>query len=350
MKRRNQHKNLSLLQAKRFRRKLRFKSYLKRKNIRKNRPKKDRPKIIRLEDFKGYIQYRAPSNLSFINNAEEFVAMVNTLNRINDSLRPTFLNLSRVQQISHDAIPVLTSLAIKSIKDFGGNFPSSLECRSFLLKSGYFRILRQKDFIIKSDVIYLGKKDIFTLSSKEVKSGAANELFKIISNAIWGQERRMMRLYGMLMDLMENTEAHADPNNAGSENWWLTIKVDIKNREAYFAFMDHGVGIIESLKTKPESNLMKKWLETMKASLKSNIEIINSMLDGEHKSRTGLPNRGKGIPELKRSYSRNFIKNLVIITNDVYIDLDKSIDKRVNPSFSGTFINWKIDQSCLPVT
>lgn len=44
----------------------------------------------------------------------------------------------------------------------------------------------------------------------------------------------------------------------------------------------------------------------------------------------------------------NGFTNLVVITNNVYLDFDKNIIQEINVPFSGTYYFWKVDKTCNP--
>jgi len=78
----------------------------------------------------------------------------------------------------------------------------------------------------------------------------------------------------------------------------------------------------------------------------NNADLLKLILDGTlHRSVTGKDYRGKGLPGIAGALRRNQISNLHIITNDVYCQPDKDFYKKLETSFSGTFVYLELGQT-----
>src|SRR5690606_41272601 len=84
------------------------------------------------------------------------------------------------------------------------------------------------------------------------------------------------------------------------------------------------------------------------AVFKNNAAVLEKAYKKGIESQTGLPWRGEGLPTIYELYNDNIITNLVVITNNVYLDFDKNIFKEINVPFSGTYYFWKVDKTCKP--
>ena len=71
-------------------------------------------------------------------------------------------------------------------------------------------------------------------------------------------------------------------------------------------------------------------------------------MDGTlHKTATGKPYHGKGLPGINKARERNQISNLNIITNSVHANLDNNSFQIMSKSFSGTFVYWELNNENL---
>ena len=130
---------------KQFRRKLRFRDYKKRKNrsfVRLSQLVKSRLKRER-EKFWNYEFIKAPANFSLIDNTEEMLRFIASLNKAFMKRRKAFVQLHSIKNMSDDAIVLLLSnvLEFKSARiDFNGSRPANLSIARRLQKSGFFDI------------------------------------------------------------------------------------------------------------------------------------------------------------------------------------------------------------------
>lgn len=288
----------------------------------------------------------APNVFCIKENPQEVVRFINKLNRYLETRTPVFIDLSRVEYIAHDAIVVLLSILSlfkKRHVDFNGNFPADEKCCKILRDSGFFSNLYETQSI-KYDTSIRSKNDI-RKHGKEASGEVAKDLIAICTQNIWGQKCRCQGVYRILIELMQNTHAHASHQAPGVENWWLAVNYDpVANKEC-FSFVDYGIGVFTSLEGKKENEkfygmikeLRKRFIEP------NNAKVLKCILDGDlHKTSTGESYRGKGLPGIKQSLERNQISNLYIITNDAYANVNESKFITLSHAFNGTFIYWEL--------
>ena len=289
----------------------------------------------------------APSNFCIKENPNEVVRFINRLNKCVDSRTSVFINLERIVSISHDAIVILLSLKtqFKALRiPFNGNFPIDQVCSLKLRQSGFFSNLYDSKTIIRYDTS-ASSKNIIRKHGKETHGNIAKELIKICSMNIWNQECRCQGVYRILLELMQNTHAHACVEKEGGENWWLSVNYDPDKNKECFSFVDYGVGVFKSLMNKKAGNKFFGALDTIRQKLlePNNAKILNLILEGElHRTSTGHYYRGKGLPGIKTALERNQIDNLYIITNDAYGNVCKNKFVTLQHSFNGTFIYWEL--------
>lgn len=129
---------------------------------------------------------------------------------------------------------------------------------------------------------------------------------------------------------MQNTFDHAYKKNASINNWYLYAnKVE---SGIVFYFFDNGAGVINTAH--------KQLIDKFKISKKS---LLESVLNGEFRSRTKFPNRNKGFPEIKSFLDSDYVGLQMILTNEVRYFKDKDnhipLDDLKN-SFQGTLLVW----------
>lgn len=338
-----------------MKKKLRGKNIFKEKKIKGRYIVTKEKKIYRLkeeivhdESLKKYDVISAPNNFSFIENPEETSVFINKLEDLYLKQRRVYVDLKKIVFLDYSAVTVLVSVMFsfkaRNIK-FNGNFPDDLVLAKMLIDSDFFKNLKRE---ITNRIEYsVGKENqIFTRANKEVNSELGLIVMAEASQTIWNEKRICKGLQRTLLELMQNTNNHASVSKKGEKHWWLSVNHDKTNKKVSFIFVDYGIGIFESLKNKPQDNKWFGWFEKLKDKLNSNFnyEILKLLLDGEmHMTVTGKHFRGKGLPGIKEVFDREQISNLIVISNDVYANVNKNIYYRLDNEFSGTFVSWELN-------
>jgi hypothetical protein len=335
-----------------FKRKLAHKEYKRQKNISElglSKPKREYKR--KFEDpFKNYTKVHAPTILSFIENTNEVAEFIDKLKRLYDQRKKVFVVLKDVEQITYDAIVVLLSIMVKfksSKIDFNGDFPENDEAHQILNQSRFIEYLFKS--FKESDRYNLGQKSsILTHAWKDVDSELGSKSIRQASKTIWGEERRCQGVQRTLIELMLNTNNHADDTKKGEKHWWLSVHHDDKNKKVSFAFIDFGVGVFTSLNNKRSSSKFYGALDKLKEKAKygDNSELLRLLLDGTlHKTATNKSFHGKGLPGINMALKRNQISNLNIITNNVHANAETETYQTISKFFSGTFVYWELNQN-----
>jgi len=325
------------------------KSKLKRKFKRKGLLGKSRVQRKQNNAVSKYTKISAPINFSFIDDPESTIKFLIKLENLYLKGRSVFVDLNDLKSLDHSAVTVLVSVMFsfksRSIP-FNGNFPKKKELAQKLINSGFFKYLGKP---IGNKIEYsIGKENqIFARANKEVNSELGLIVMAEASSTIWGTNRICKGLQRTLLELMQNTNNHADLTEKGAKHWWLSVNHNKENKSVSFYFVDYGIGIFESLKSKPAKNKWFGWLEKIKTKLVhgSDDEILELLLNGDmHMTVTGHHFRGKGLPGIKEVQDRNQISNLKIISNNVFADVTKSNYYRLSNEFSGTFVTWELNE------
>jgi len=305
-------------------------------------------KIQTKREILHYKQIKAPEYFSLAHNTEETLSFISQIEHCFENKQRVFVDLNKVEKVANGAIVVLLSILVKfktnGIK-FNGNFPKNEEALEVLQSSGFFKYLYEK--IDKSET-YSFENAICTHANKSVNSELSDEIIKESSKHIWGEERTCTGVQRVFLELMQNTNNHADLNKQGEKHWWATITPSSKEKKVTFSFIDYGIGIFESLSNKPKENKFYDAINKVKSVFKfnSNAELLKLLLNGDvHKTVTGKYYRGKGLPGIYNACRNNKISNLIIISNDAIADYSTNTYKKLNSKLSGTFVYWELNEN-----
>lgn len=298
--------------------------------------------------YHNYVKVKAPSVFSFTKNPLQVVKFINRLNQILALRKRVFVIMDDITEISHDAIVVLLSSMIRfkaAGVDFNGDFPKSIQARKILVDSGFLSTLYSRK-IADEDNYKLGKVNgLYTHAKKNVDAELGDKIVEFASQTVWKQQRRCPGVQRALLELMQNTNNHADIHKEGEKHWWLSVNHNKKDKVVSFSFVDFGVGVFKSLDNKQISNKFFGWRKILfdLFNFRNNAELIELVLKGKlHASVTGKPYRGKGLPGVFEAATKGEISNLYIITNDVFVNAAESKFNLLPEQFNGTFVYWEL--------
>lgn len=276
----------------------------------------------------------APENFSFIYNTEELIKFFNRMEKLHSRSYDVFIDFSRVKQLTPDSLAVLVSKMSDGKFNYGrncgGNEPQNKELQQKFVQSGFYDVVIPRS---KSNEPVTGS--FRKKQSKKVEPEMADDLITFITKNLYGKYRKCGGVTNALLESMGNTRGHAASARGRYETWWAAAQCDIKEKKAYYSFVDNGVGIFRS----KQPNVLQQALNKLKIT--SNTELLQKMLHRQIPSTTGIPYRGRGIPSIFNSLKRGDISNLIIITNDVYARVENNDYRRLSPQFDGTFLYWE---------
>lgn len=340
-----------------FRRKIRFCNIKKRKNkslIGVSLAVRTRL-ANELERFRNFEHIKAPAFFSLINNTEEMLRFIASLNRAFEKHKKVFVKLHRLKHMTDDAVVLLLSnvLEFKSAKiDFNGSRPYDASIARRLEKSGFFDILygsKQDVCWNKGDSFSINKdKSMYTHATKNVDSELTSELIENSAEYLWEEKRRCRGVQRIFLELMQNTNNHAS-RHPGEKYWWVNISLLNNPKRIGFSFIDYGMGIFRSLNTKGTDAKFYNWINKIKklCNPEEHHEVLRLMMSGDfHNTVTGHPYRGKGIPGIYNEIAKGSITKLVIISNDAYANTQENDYHKLRHPLQGTFVYWELDASC----
>lgn len=288
----------------------------------------------------------APKNFSFINNTEAVLLYFKKVSNLLSNRKQVEFDLENIENLTQDAIALL----IAKVKDDNytrglnvkGNNPNKKDLKKLWLESGFLEHVSSSLVTTKNNDNLL----IHKVTNNKVENEIAKKVGEIAVKHTFNTNEKFKPIYETLIECMANTNNHAGLEKEGIYNWWLLVYNDISTRITSFSFLDLGAGIFNSLPVKDYKRKL-----SLKLEKKTGIDIIpafkldlvNKLFSGKFfPSRTGKKYRGKGLPLIYRHAGNIYIKNFIIISNDVYIKLPQIECKNLKNKFNGTFLYWEL--------
>lgn len=281
----------------------------------------------------------APISLSLKHEyVDDMLEFVKRVKKIASETKFVKLHLKDVKYIGEGGIAMLLSVMTESLKNgtmFQGLKPTCENCKAILERSGFYKLLHGQKNVTSDDIT------ILTTGSHDSNIDRLLPAVHKAMETIWGSPGRCPILVGGIGEMMRNSIDHAyreeDP-----VAWHLSVSHFKEKNTVKFSFVDNGVGIIERY-----SETDKPLLNSLRVKLKTNHSILKEAYQNGIKSRTGLSWRGTGLPTIYEMFEDNVISNLVVITNNCYLDFERDQFEKLSVSFSGTYYYWTMDKSCI---
>lgn len=279
--------------------------------------------------------FMAPAVLSLVAAPDQSLEFFGRLQNFS-AKRNIFVDLSDVVTITPDAIALLLSLVSRLTRLHGivirGNYPSNQRAMRTIRESGFDQYLKTslppaenlKGAIIKRDLL---------LQAKQADGEYARQLIDFCAK----DDRNHLRLkqsFSHLIECMGNTHQHA-ADHPGIESWWASAFQDQQRQCDCFTFVDMGVGIFNSIEL---SNRLK--LYNLVSLFRP--QVLRELLLGKIPSSTKLSYRGRGLPSIYGSCKSGAIGKLVIVTNDVYADVEEDRYVTLPSGFTGVVLYWEV--------
>jgi len=330
--------------------KAKYRRYLIKKSSHGNKKKRDSKRRIEKSVSRNTAKTKSVINVSNsyfelftpekfrlqFESCEEVISCVNRIKRIGNQGNNININMSRTVEIGEGAIAMLLSV-LEELNDKGirlrGTKPLHLEARNVLEKSGFFKFVTGS----VSDANKASKNTILKTGDNNTPvQQLSTEIIKSMET-VWEVKGRCPAVYSAVFEMMRNSCDHAFKHKHQIK-WHFAISHLESLNEVKFAFVDNGKGVINTF----INTILKKVLYMFK----DNADILESAFKNGIASRTGLTWRGKGLPNIFEHYEEKHIKNLVVISNNVYIDFDRNIHHILAEPFSGTYYFWKVNREC----
>jgi hypothetical protein len=324
-------------------------SYYKQKERNKRRKKKDTA-LSKYTEQNEYQQIKKSTIkvdrcFSLLENPDSVARLANEIDVFKTNvlrLQRIQLDLSEIQTIDIGAITFLLAKVhemnrIQRIQIWG-NMPNDANCKEIFFESGfldYMRSLSGQSFEKHSEnyIINLGKEK--TLNEQVGKS------IKRAVKFLTGIENHYPPVFSIVQEMCSNSVEHAN-NERINKNWFLGVNCveesNLCNRHVVFTMTDVGLGILKTIKRKFGTIISEKMVQ------KSETEILYRAFQKQYQSKTEEVNRNRGLPRILDIFEKQHIKDLKVITNNVYLDFDERSKSRVlGKNLPGTFYYWVLD-------
>lgn len=249
-----------------------------------------------------------------------------------------FLNMEDIEIMTPDALLYILSIFehfdLRNIKmDIKGNFPKNEQALELLIQSDFFKYVMSIITPKSNDDVLQIKSGIKTDSIivREVIDFTLKHLKQAIS-------QKSKVIYRILIEMMGNTVEHAYRISSNTSRWYLMACRDSNNGKIRFAFLDGGFGMPATIRKNFSDKLTEILVNITGDSIDS--RLIMSALNGKFRTRTNNRYRGKGLPNIYKSYRDDkIIDNLRIISNMGYID--QGNEYTIKCKFHGTLYTWE---------
>jgi hypothetical protein len=258
----------------------------------------------------------------------------------------TKIYLRHVKEIDYASVNILSAIAddlrLQKIS-LRGDLPACPICRDFMIGSGFLDNLfnlktRQKYSDInksKSGLFYFEKGSQKLSKSDNARIG--NQIRNVVLH-LTGESKPCHAIKTVLLEICGNSIEHSDSEN---RQWLLGVKY--LNDKVVFAVTDLGHGILKTLHRK----FTKKAFDVFK----TDDQVLVGAFHQRYGSQTQELNRNKGLPSIREKFEQGLLKNLIVLTNNVYVDFqnkDASFTfNRGSARLHGTFFQWEIDKQCI---
>lgn len=286
------------------------------------------------------IAFKAPESFTMASHSEFVINYVNNIYRTiqdRDNRCRIFLDVDDVQTTDNGAVGILlaliNALSQKDIHTFG-NLPSTEESRKIFEKSGFLghvKLLQGKKSKTTDNFIVQKGKD------KTNASAIGREVRKIIKH-LTGEESSYKPLYSLIGEMVSNSIEHANKKQK-DKNWLLSIHYE--TNKVVIMVTDIGKGIMMTLKKKIRQKVQDTFI--------SNVDTLLNLFSGKYQSSTFENNRNKGLPLIKECSDNNFISNLYVITNNVFLDFNNNNSHEMSSNFKGTFYSWEVTKNNIEI-
>lgn len=249
-----------------------------------------------------------PSDFSFIHNAEETIVYFDDLISIilkRIFKQKFFIDAKNVEKVTTEALIYMIAIVynIKANRplqyEFEGNLPLNRTAQAVFQNSGYLNYFKMKKLKMPDS-----SSRVQIVSGKNVETETAKRICDFVIDKLGLIRSQTSVLYATLIELMSNTAKHAYRDNKGGmiAKWYLHALYD--DDKISISFVDTGEGIPGTLK--------KKLIE--KVILVPDSKLIQLSLTERGRSETGLPNRGRGLPNLFKHVEKKDISDFYVLS------------------------------------
>lgn len=315
--------------------------------IRSTRPrdKHRRPRFNAIDNFyfKNHeLTISLKGDFALLENPELVISLINQFATIENERhirRKVLIDISKITALDIGAIglllSVVNSLTKKNIP-IVGNLPNDESCRDLFIRSGFLSHMQDmqgKPFSRKG-LSLLIERGFDKTSNKRV----GDEIKKAV-HYLTGISQSYRPVYSMVQEMCANSIEHANFDKR-KKNWLFAVYYDVD--KVIFTMTDIGEGILSTLKKKAVQLFQDA------ISFKDEVLTLDGIFDKKYQSSTLDTNRNKGLPKIKEINSEQYVENLKVITNRVFLDFSNPKNsKKLDHKLKGTFYYWELTKQSI---
>lgn len=288
----------------------------------------------------GIVTEVFPQDCRFFDNLDSLIELIKRIIRRASScekpkIKIVKFDLSQVKLLDTATINVILALA-NYLGIIGitvkGNYPVDKSALQILINSDFFSIVESG----RKVPIRKNKDDIYILSgnNKTNQDGISAAIHKIM-NALGVSEKNYSPLYNTLGEIAGNSVEHAN-KVISAKNWFLSVHIE-ENR-AMIMMADIGKGILSTLNLLLKQEIYRVVVKQLPH------ETLLKLFKGHYQSSTREENRNNGLPDMWQRVCDNYLRNIIVISNNAILDFSGKMTKTLNNPFPGTFYYIEIDK------
>jgi hypothetical protein len=253
--------------------------------------------------------------------------------------------MSKCDRIDPDALLyILTLFDTYKIKRtqyrIQGNYPSDKKALDLLISSGFFNYVHSAlpNTPLNTHVLKIvSGNHVSTSIAKSVIDFSLQHMKVEIS-------AKSRAIYRIIIEMMNNTKHHAFKTKTDTSKWHLMAVHYEESNVIQFTFLDGGLGVPTTIIRRNYEKVQQLFSSIIGVAGVNAIDarLMKSALEGEFmRTQTGMPNRGKGMPEIYALSKKGFIGNLKLISRFGYVDCGPGSTTALATEFKGTLYNWE---------
>jgi hypothetical protein len=336
--------------------------------LHKRKKRKEKRRFVKIQKEKekikdaGYVKKReykslkrttvniivsAFNSLSMFNNPENVIDLIERIHRQSKVAyfsKNIEIDLSAISEIDIGGISILLAKVNEISKNrkirIWGRAPNEERCRDIFRSSGfldYMTDLSGRKFQKHSDNF------IVNVGTDRTRNKTVGNIVEKSLKYLGYTETVFPPVYSIIQEIVSNSVEWAN-QQLEAKNWFLGANhIEINGQKRIqFLITDIGFGILNTINRK-FATILQEYVSNA-----SQIDILEQAFLRKYGSKTKETNRNKGLPLIRDRFAKMFIKDLIVITNNVELNFAfRNKSKILGKNFSGTFYSWIVDADCI---
>jgi hypothetical protein len=280
-------------------------------------------------------------------NPEGVIKFIETLKKYKhrEDIVEILIDLDFVRTIDIGAVSLLLS-SVEELSLYGkkviGTVPKEKSAYKFLIESGFFKNISMVSNRLSRNIKVNNKKNINLLligyPQTKGKGKMIGECIKSAIESLTGLQQHYRPIYTLVMEMNANSIEHAYSHD--KKHWVFGVNYKKDENKLYFTFADNGLGILNQLNLRFDRRIK----QLFKDKNFSDETILKNLFDKKYNSRFKTQiNRNRGLPIIQDQALKKTVKNLICITNNIYLNLETKSCINLGNQFTGTFYYWELD-------